>query len=113
MPTVKSGKVRAIAVTSAKRTAVAPEIPTIAETVPGYELTGWIGILAPAATSPAITAMLNKNLIVALHQADVQKRFVAVGVDSVGTSQEEFSKFLKSEIAKMSKLLPRTGMQQD
>jgi tripartite-type tricarboxylate transporter receptor subunit TctC len=107
IPLVKSGRIRGLAVTSAHRSAVLPEMPTISEFVPGYELTGWQGILAPARTPRPIVARLNAEIANVLGMPEVQKRLQSAGADPVPTSPDEFRAFIRTELAKMSKVLTK------
>lgn len=106
----KTGRVRALGVTSAKRSAIAPDLPAISEFLPGYELSGWQGILAPAGTAAAIVTMLNVEIARILRMPDVQKRFRGAGAEPVGGTPDEFSAFLNSEVARWSRLLQSTGI---
>ena len=105
-----SGKVRGLGLTSAKRSALAPGVPTIAESgLPGYEASIWQGILAPANTPPAIIARLNRDINTLLNTPEVQEQFKARGVDSMGSTPEEFAAFIKSEIPKWAKVVKESG----
>jgi tripartite-type tricarboxylate transporter receptor subunit TctC len=106
----KMGRTRALAVTSAKRSQVAPDLPAIAEFVPGYEMTGWQGILVPAGTPHAIVNRLSQEITKIVRQPDVQQRLIGMGADPVGSTPEEFSRFRKAELAKLSKLMSQAGI---
>ncbi len=106
----KLGRTRALAVTSAKRSQVAPELPAIAESVPGYEMTGWQGILVPAGTPGTIVNRLSDAIAKIVRQPEVQQRLISVGADPVGGTPEEFARFRKAEFAKLSKLMSRAGV---
>ena len=95
-----SGKLRALGVTSEKRTALAPDMPAIAETVPGYNLIAWMGLVAPAATPPEILAKLQEITIRILSKPDVKARLASLGIDVAPMGAAEFSRFIESEIAK-------------
>jgi tripartite-type tricarboxylate transporter receptor subunit TctC len=113
-PQVKAGKVRALAVTSATRSPVAPDIPTVAESgLPGYEAIAWNGLLAPAGTPPELIATLNKAVMNALSQTEVRQRFEAQGFMPSGSSPAEFGKFLNSELAKWKKVVSDSGAKVD
>jgi tripartite-type tricarboxylate transporter receptor subunit TctC len=104
-PQIKAGRVRAIAITSAKRSPVAPELPTVAESgYPGFEVIGWFGWFAPAKTSPAIVDLLNRNIVAVLKSADVRERLLAQSAEPVGDRPEEFGAFVKSEYVKWAKV---------
>jgi tripartite-type tricarboxylate transporter receptor subunit TctC len=113
MPQVKNGRLRAIAVTSTKRSAAAPELPAIAETVPGYEASGWYGALAPAATPRELVARINSDMNRAMKLPDVAQRLAGDGVEAVGTTPEQFGIYLRAEIAKWAKVVKNSGMRTD
>jgi tripartite-type tricarboxylate transporter receptor subunit TctC len=106
---VKGGRVRALAVTSAKRSPIWPDLPALSEFVPGYEFTGWAGILAPAGTPKAIIAKLNGDIVAGLHTEATEKRLLSRGAQPIGSTPEEFRKFISSEVKRMSVLLARAG----
>ena len=106
----KLGKTRALAVTSAKRSQVAPELPTIAEFLPGYESTGWTGILARSGTPAEIVTRLASEIAKGVRAPEVRSVFLAAGVDPVGSTPAEFAVFRKAEFAKLSKLVVTAGM---
>jgi len=97
---IKSGRVRALGVTSAKRSGSMPEIPTVAETVPGYEMALWIGLFAPAGTPREVTAKLNAEVVRIVHLPDVRARLDGMGVEPLGNSSEQMAEWIKREIAK-------------
>jgi len=108
---VKAGKLRAYGVTSAKRSAAAPEIPTIAEQgVPGYEAVQWYGLMAPAATPREIVSKLHRAVVAALNDGAVRERFTSSGADPVGNSPEEFAQLVRSEVAKWAKVVKGAGL---
>lgn len=110
LPHVKTGRLRALAVSSAKRCAAVPELPTISEAgLPGYDATSWYGVLAPAGTAPEIIAKLNAGIIKGIKQPDVAKHLAAEGAETVGGTPEEFSAFIKDETARWAKVLKATG----
>ena len=107
----KAGKLRAYGVTSAKRSAAAPEIPTIAEQgVPGYEAVQWYGLMAPAGTPREIVSKLHKAVVGALQDPAVNERFVSSGADPVGNTPEEFAQLVRSEITKWAKVVKAAGL---
>jgi tripartite-type tricarboxylate transporter receptor subunit TctC len=111
LPHIKSGKLRAIAVTSARRSIVAPEYPTIAEAgVPGYEHASWVGMLAPAKTPQTIVAALNAQAVKALAREDVRGLLLRDGLEPVGDSPAEFSRVIKAEVAKWMKVVKAAGI---
>lgn len=113
MPQVKSGRLRAIAVTSSKRSPAAPELPTIAETVPGYEASGWYGTLAPSATPRELITKLNTDMNRVMRLPDVAQRLAGDGVEAVGTTPEQFGIYLRQEIVKWGKVVKASGAKAD
>lgn len=113
MPQVKSGRLRAIAVTSTKRSAAAPELPAIAETVPGYEASGWYAALAPAATPRELIAKINNDMNRIMKMPDVAQRLAGDGVEAVGTTPEQFGIYLRQEIVKWGKVVKASGAKAD
>ena len=100
MPFVKSGKLRALAVTSLERSSVAPEVPTAAESgYPGFEALAWHGILAPAKTPPAIVKKLNEEIAKALQDSDTKALLVNQAMQVVGNTPEAFAAFIQKDIA--------------
>jgi len=105
MPLARAGRLHALAVTGAQRNPAAPEVPAIAETLPGFEVTNWIGIFAPAGTSPEIVAKLNAEIMRIMKLPEVQARLVTEGAKSRVNTPAEFGAFQKSEMAKWGKLI--------
>jgi tripartite-type tricarboxylate transporter receptor subunit TctC len=106
LPHVKGARLRAYAVTSTKRTATLPEIPTVAESgFPGYEYSTWYGFLAPAGTPRAIVEKLNKAAVTALRSEKTRERYVAQGMDPIPSTPAEYATYLKFEIAKWTKVV--------
>jgi tripartite-type tricarboxylate transporter receptor subunit TctC len=110
MPNVKSGKLIGLGVTWSKRAQALPDIPSISETYPGYEVRVWYGFLAPAKTPRPIIDKLNKELDVVVQNPEVTKRFIADGGEAVGGSPEVFAKVIAQEIAIWTKLSKDTGL---
>ncbi len=111
LPHIKSGKLRALAVTSAKRSAALPDVPTVAEAgLPGYDSTQWYGVLAPAGTNRGIVARLHDAIARSLRDEEVGKRLAADGAEPVGSSPEEFAAFIKSETEKWAKVAQAAGI---
>lgn len=114
MPHVRTGRLRALGVTTAKRTPAAPDVPTIAEAgLPGYEQSAWHGLLAPAGTPQAIITKLHAEVLRALRSTDVAERFAAQGIDAIGSSPAEFAVFIKQDLAKYEKLVKTAGIRID
>lgn len=106
LPHVRAGKLKALGVTSAKRSSQLPEVPTIAEAgFPNYEVVNWYGLLAPAGTPPAIVDRLNKGVNQILTQRAVRERLVAAGLEIAGSSPEEFRKFREADFEKWGRIL--------
>jgi tripartite-type tricarboxylate transporter receptor subunit TctC len=103
-PFVRSGQLRALAVTSNKRLASFPDIPTVAETVPGFEAVSWGGVMAPAGTPPAIINRLNSEILKILKMPDVAEKLKGFGAETVGSTPKQFETYVKSEIAKWGKV---------
>lgn len=111
-PHIKSGRMRAYGVTSPKRSAGAPEIPTIAEAgLPGYEAVQWYGVLAPAATPRAIVTRLHGDIVKVLQQPSVRELLGKDGAEPVGSTPEQFAAFIKDETAKWAKVVKDAGLQ--
>jgi len=107
---VKNGRMRALAVTSAKRSLVMPELPALAEFVPGFELTGWQGILIPAATPRPVVSRLGNTLVAGMQAPDVREKLVALGADPIGSTPEQFAAFRKAEVAKITGVVAKAGI---
>lgn len=104
LPHVRSGKLRAIAVTGTKRLDTMPDLPTVAETLPGYEAVSWGGVMVPAGTPPEIIKRLNTEINRILKMPDVAAKLQGLGAIIVGSTPEEFDKYVKDEIAKWGKV---------
>ena len=108
---IKAGRLRPLAVTTAKRSAGAPELPTMQEAgVPGYEVSGWYGVLAPAKTPQPIIAKLNQEIVRILRTQEIKERLSADGSEPVGNSPEQFAAHIKSEVAKWRKVVKEAGI---
>ena len=111
LPQVKAGRLRALAVTSSARSAAAPEVPTLAESgLPGYEISSWFGLFAPAGTPPAVVDRLYRESAKALQSADVRERFAQEGAEPVGSTPAEFGGYVKSEFAKYGRIVKGIGI---
>ena len=111
VPHVNSGRLRALGVTSAKRAAALPEVPTIAESgVPGYEFTTWHGVLAPKGTPRELVLLLNAKLVSVLHTPALSARFAQMGLDVIASTPEEFSAHLKKELEKWGRVVRERRM---
>ena len=114
LPQVKGGKVRGLAITSLQRSPLAPEFPTLAESgVPGYEFTAWNAVYAPAAMPRDLVARINADIVRLLGLPDVKERLAQLGIDPVGNSPEQAAAYLKSETARLGKVIKAANMRAD
>ena len=114
MPHVRSGKLRALAVSGAKRSAAAAELPTLQEAdVKGYESATWYGIVAPVATPRDIVAKLHQETVAILKQPGVHERIAADGAEPVGNTPDEFGRFLRAEITKWAQVIKAAGLRNE
>jgi tripartite-type tricarboxylate transporter receptor subunit TctC len=113
-PHVKAGRLRAIAVSTAKRSTAVADVPTVAESgLPGFEVAVWQGILAPAGTPKAVVDTLYRAIVAALGRADMKERMAANGTDIIGNSPAEFAAFIKTDIVKWAKVVKSSGARVD
>ena len=110
LPLARGGKLRALAVTSEKRSNAAPDIPPVSDTLPGFQLTGWYGVLAPAATSLRIIDKLAVAIALGMQSPEVQARVAADGSEAVGSSHKDFDRFLRSEMVRFAKVIKDAGL---
>ncbi len=111
LPFVKSGKLRALAVTDTKRSPLLPDLPTLDESgLKGYELVGWNGMFVPAGTPAAIVNKLHGGVVAALALPDVKERLSVLGADGVGDTPQHFAAFIKADIAKWAKVVKAAGI---
>jgi len=113
LPTIRSGKLRALGISSAKRSALVPDIPTIAESVPGYEFIGWYSLFAPAKTPQPVLAKLNTELVRMLETQEFRERFSALGAEPHGSTQKELAAYLTVQTEKMRKAVKESGAKPD
>jgi len=114
LPMVREGKLRALAVTTLRRSSAAPELPTIAESgYPGFEFTSWNGLLAPARTPAAIVGKLHLETVKALALPDLRAKLADLGLEGIGNSPDEFAATIKSEIPKWAKVIKEAGIKPD
>jgi tripartite-type tricarboxylate transporter receptor subunit TctC len=106
---VRAGKLRALAVTTPQRVAALPDIPAVAEALPGYEVVGWYGVIGPAGMPAPIVERLHQELLRVLAQPDVRERIVNDGSEPVGNSPREFRDFMTADLAKWSKVVKQSG----
>ena len=110
---IKSGKLKALAVTTAKRSAVLPDVPCVNEALPGFEVDTWWGLVVPAATPKEILNRLNQAFVAALNAPETQARFANLMAEPVASTPEQFGAFMKSELAKYEKVVKASGAQVD
>jgi tripartite-type tricarboxylate transporter receptor subunit TctC len=109
-PYIKSGKIRAIGVTSLKRLSTMPDVPTVAETLPGFESSQWFGILAPAGTPRSIIERLHQAITNASRTADLKEKFAAMSMEPVNSTPEEFAKVIREESVTWGKVVKAAGI---
>ncbi|MGZ5127284.1 MAG: Bug family tripartite tricarboxylate transporter substrate binding protein [Burkholderiales bacterium] len=109
-PYIKSGKIRAIGVTSLKRLSTLPDVPTVAETLPGFESSQWFGVLAPARTPRAIVERLHQAIINASRTPDMQEKFASMGMESVVSTPEAFAKVIREETVTWANVVKAAGI---
>jgi tripartite-type tricarboxylate transporter receptor subunit TctC len=110
---IRAGRLRALGVTTAKRSPVLPDLPAISESVPGYDSAVWYGVLAPAATPADIIARLNREFLAALKNTELRQRLMTEAFEPIGTTPEYLGDYMKSEIARWAKLVRATGTKID
>ena len=110
LPHVKAGKLTALGQTGVKRSPLVADVPTVAETVPGYEVTVWFGLVAPAGTPKEVIQKLNAETLRILAMPDVRERFLAQGVEPVGSTPEQFADHIRAQMAKWSKVVADAGV---
>ena len=113
LPYVKAGRLRAVATLGPKRTQVLPDVPTVNETLAGYEVVNWFGIVVPAGTPREIIARLHSEIVKILRMPDISERLTAQGSDPVGSSPDEFGAFMKSETAKWARVIKEANIRAD
>ena len=114
MPHVRSGKLRALAISGPRRSAEYPDLPTFAEAgLPQYDTNAWYSVHAPAGTPPEIVRRLNAELVASLKEPDVQARFKQLSTDAVGNSPEEFAAFVRAELDKYARVIKGAGIRLD
>lgn len=113
-PFIKSCKVRMLAVTTAQRSKSLSDVPTVAESgLPDYEAMPWLGLVAPAATPPAVVSRLHHELAEVLKEPEVQEKFRSPGLDTISSAPKEFSAFLRKDIVKWTKVDKDSGAKAD
>jgi len=109
---IKSGRLRALAITSAQPSRLRPDLPTVASVVPGYESQSMVGAFVPFKTPPALLTRLNQEFVKALARPDVREKFFNVGVETVGSTPEEFGALVKSEMTRLGKVIRDAGLRE-
>jgi tripartite-type tricarboxylate transporter receptor subunit TctC len=110
---VRAGKLRGLAVTTPKRIAALPDVPAVAEALPGFEVVGWYGVIGPAGLPAPIVKRLHDEFVKVLNRPDVHERIVADGSEPAGTSPEEFRQFMLADLAKWAKVVKESGAKLD
>jgi tripartite-type tricarboxylate transporter receptor subunit TctC len=109
-PYVDAGKLVPLAVSPATRQASIPQVPSVSETLPGYDFLTWYGLAAPAGTPPEIVARLSREVAAAFNQPDVKERLTTLGVAGTPSAPEEFAKFMKAETEKLGRIVKAAGL---
>jgi tripartite-type tricarboxylate transporter receptor subunit TctC len=112
-PNIRSGKLKAIAVTTAQRSSALPEVPTVAATLKGFAIDTWWGLVAPAGTPADVVAKLNQAFVAALNTPEAKTRFASLLAEPVANTPEQFAAFMKSELAKYERVVKATGAKVD
>ncbi|MGZ5226959.1 MAG: tripartite tricarboxylate transporter substrate binding protein [Burkholderiales bacterium] len=110
LPHIKAGKTHALAVSSVQRSTILPEMPTIAETVPGFNMVGWQGFLVPAGTPAEIIQRLHREIVAVFALPDVRQRIFELGYETVGSSPREFAEFTRADTAQFAKIISGAGI---
>ncbi|MEI8325669.1 MAG: tripartite tricarboxylate transporter substrate binding protein [Betaproteobacteria bacterium] len=110
---IKSGKLKALAVTTAQRSALLPDVPTVAQTLKGFEVDTWWGLVVPAATPKAVVQKLNQAFVAALNAPETKTRFATLMAEPVPSTPEQFAAFMKSELTKYEKVVKTSGARVD
>jgi tripartite-type tricarboxylate transporter receptor subunit TctC len=113
VPQISAGRVRALAVTSAKRSGSMPDIPAMTETVPGYEMVLWIGVFAPAGTPREIAEKLNAEVVRVVKLPDIREKLEAMGVEPLGNTSEQMAEWIRREIARFGPVVKAANIQAD
>jgi tripartite-type tricarboxylate transporter receptor subunit TctC len=110
---VRAGKLRGLAITTPRRLAALPDLPAVAEALPGFEVVGWYGVIGPANLPQPIVTRLHEELVKILNQPDVRERIVADGSEPIGNSPEEFRRFMQADLVKWARLVKESGAKLD
>ncbi len=112
-PLVRAGRLRGLAITTPKRVATLPDLPAVAEALPGFEVVGWYGIVGPAQMSRPLVARLHEELVRILKLPDIRERILADGSEPVGSTPEDFRQFMLADLAKWAKVVKESGAKMD
>ena len=110
LPHIASGKINALAVTSSRRSSQLPNVPTVAETLPGYEIITWFGLLAPAGTPKEIVSRLSQVITAIIDEPEMRNYLIGQGVDPVTNTPEQFAAYIRSEVPKFAKIVKAAGI---
>lgn len=110
LPLVNDKRVKVLAITGLKRSPLLPDVPTLAETMPGFEVGSWFGVMAPAKTPPAIVKRLNSEIVKALQDPDVRSRLARENAEPLGSTPEEYGAYLKSELERWTRIIKSAGV---
>ncbi|MGE0799599.1 MAG: Bug family tripartite tricarboxylate transporter substrate binding protein [Lautropia sp.] len=110
MPHVRSGKLKALATTGTRRSGILPDLPTVAETLPGYEVTNWFGVLAPKGTPPAVVRRIQSEIRAAIAAPDLRDKMRSEGMEPVGSTPEEFAAFIRREQERWGRVIKQAGI---
>lgn len=113
LPHIQSGKVKALGIASLKPTELIPGLPTIASTVPGFEVTGWLGLLAPAGTPPSVVSLLSKELVAIVNDPEMRKVLAQRGLEPLAAGEQEFAKLIREENEKWKRVVQEAGIKAD
>ena len=113
LPHVRNGRLRALAVTSARRFSLLPDLPTVADTLPGFDVESWYGVFAPAGTPPAIIRKLNAEFAAALSSPEIKALLATDGSEVVASSPEYFGKVIRAEFARWAPVVKESGAKID
>lgn len=113
LPMIKTGRLRALGITSLKRTPLVPDLPTIAESFPGYEVTGWYSLVVPASTPNPIISRLNAEAVRALRTPELQERISSLGAEPIGSTPEQLALHLRTQLEKLQKAVKAAGLRRE
>jgi len=112
-PNIRAGKLKALAVTTAQRSSMLPDVPPVAATLKGFSIDTWWGLVAPAGTPPEVVAKLNQAFVAALNKPETKNKFASLLAEPVASTPDQFGAFMKSELVKYEQVVKATGAQVD